>query len=74
MVIEHDNGLTSKIGSLSEDVLVKKGDIVKSGTKIGTASNTANREQNIGNYISLTLLDKSGKKVDPSNYLTLTSK
>ncbi len=74
VVIEHDNGLTSKIGSLSEDVLVKKGDLVKSGTKIGTASNTANREQNIGNYISLTLLDKSGKKVDPSNYLTLTSK
>ena len=72
--IKHNNGLVSKYASLSSDLLVKTGEKVKSGQQIGTASNSANREQNIGNYLQLTLLDENGNKVNPSNYLSLEIK
>ena len=72
--IEHANGLVSKYASLDEDVKVEEGDSVKSGDQIGNASASANSEQNIGNYLKLTIFDEKGEKVNPSNYLSFSNK
>lgn len=72
--IQHANGLVSKYASLDEDVKVEEGDSVKSGEEIGNASASANSQQNIGNYLQLTIFDENNNKVDPSNYLSFTNK
>ena len=72
--IEHDNGLISEYGSLSEDVKVKKGDAVASNAVIGYVSASANAEVSDGAHLHFTLYDTSGKKIDPAGYLSLSSK
>lgn len=72
--IEHANGLVSKYASLDEDVKVEEGDKVESGDEIGNASASANAQQNIGNYLQLTIFDENGNKVNPSNYLSFSNK
>ena len=71
--IEHGNGLVSVYGSLGNDVLVKVGDSVTKGEKIGNASSLAASSSKYGDHLELTLL-QDGKKIDPNNYLDLQNK
>lgn len=71
--ITHDNGFVSVYSSLDENVLVKEGDEVKKGDKIGEASNSASREFDDENALHFVLL-QSGVEVDPNIYLDLGNK
>lgn len=71
--IEHSDGLVSVYSSLAREELVKVGDQVTRGQKIGTASNEAASSSKYGEHLEFTLL-KDGKKIDPNNYLDLQSK
>ena len=72
--IEHDNGIVSEYASLSEDVLVNKGDTVASNAVIGYVSASANAEASDGAHLHFTMYDTNGKKIDPAGYLSLSSK
>ena len=74
VVLEHANGLTTSYGSLDEDLKVEKGDAVKKGDVLGSASESASRECGIGAYLHFTTFDEEGKKIDPAAYLNLSSK
>ena len=71
--ITHDNGFVSVYSSLDENVLVKEGDEVKKGDKIGEASNSASREFDDENALHFVLL-QNGVEVDPNIYLDLGNK
>ena len=73
VVIEHGDNLTSKYGSLKEEVSVKVGDKVKKGDVIGTASDSAMRETDIGTYLHFEMLEGE-TKVDPAGYLNISNK
>ena len=73
VVIDHGNNLTSKYGSLQEDVKVKVGDVVKKGTAIGIASDSAKRETDVGTYLHFEMLEGENK-VDPAGYLNISNK
>ncbi len=73
ITIEHSDGFVSKYASLAKDVVVKNGDKVKAGQKIGDASNTAGFEAGLGAHLHFTLT-KDGTEVDPNNYLDLQNK
>ena len=57
VVLEHANGLTTSYGSLDEDLKVEKGDAVKKGDVLGSASESASRECGIGAYLHFTTFD-----------------
>ena len=69
--IDHGDGLISKYASLDSDVGVKVGDTVKTGDRIGKASNTATGEAENGEVHFEVW--KDGKAIDPSNYLDISS-
>lgn len=71
--ITHDNGFKSVYSSLGDEVLVKEGDVVKKGDKIGEASNSAGREFDDENALHFVLM-KDGVEVDPNEYLDLGNK
>lgn len=71
--IEHTGGLVSIYSSLDENVLVKEGDKVSAGQKIGTASESATGELDLGGHLHFSM-QKNGKYVDPNDYLDLQSK
>lgn len=71
--INHANGLSSVYSSLEENVLVKEGDKVGAGQKIGDASQTATGEFDLGSHLHFSML-KDGKFVDPNDYLDLQAK
>lgn len=73
ITIEHADGLTSIYCSLDSADLVKKGDNVVRGQKIGKISATANNELSEGNHLHFQV-KLNGKNVDPANYLTLENK
>ena len=73
IVIEHQEGLKSVYSSLAEDIKVKVNDVVKKGDVIGNASNTANKELNLGNHLRFELYE-NGVNIDPSSYLNLGNK
>lgn len=73
VVIDHGNNLTSKYGSLEENVNVEVGDVVKKGDVIGTASDSAKRETDIGTYLHFEMLDGE-TKIDPAGYLNISNK
>lgn len=71
--IEHASGLVSIYSSLDENLLVKVGDKVGAGQKIGSASESATGEADLGGHLHFSL-QKDGKYVDPNDYLDLQSK
>ncbi len=71
--ITHENGFVSKYCSLAENPLVKEGDKVTAGQKIGSASNSSNSEADLGNHLHFTLY-LNENPVDPNNYLDLQNK
>lgn len=73
ITLKHSNGLQSLYASLSDDVLVKKGDKVKAGTELGKADDTASSEAADGKHLHFSLIE-NGKKIDPANYLELEVK
>lgn len=73
VVIDHGNNLTSKYGSLQEDVKVKVGDTVKKGDVIGIASDSAKRETDVGTYLHFEMMEGENK-VDPAGYLNISNK
>jgi len=73
VVIDHGNNLTSKYGSLQEDVKVKVGDSVKKGDVIGIASDSAKRETDVGTYLHFEMMEGENK-IDPAGYLNISNK
>lgn len=71
--ITHANGYVTYYGSLADDVLVKAGDTVKAGDKIGTASKTAAAEAGMGEHLHF-YMTYNDTDVDPNNYLDLQNK
>lgn len=71
--IAHEDGFVSVYSSLSEEVLVKVGDKVEAGQKIGAASTSASNESKTGAHLHFTLL-KDGLEVDPNNYIDMQNK
>lgn len=71
--IKHANGFSTIYSSLDENVLVKEGDKVSAGQKIGKAGESASGELDLGSHLcfAMRLNDKS---VDPNNYLDLQQK
>ena len=69
VVIRHEEGYVTRYSSLEEEVLVKAGDTVTMGQKIGTVGNTALLENAIGDHIhfSVTCDDQA---VDPAEFLS----
>lgn len=70
--IEHEGGFVSTYSSLS-DSLVKIGDSVSAGQNLGEVSSSASNEMAQGDHLHF-VLQKDGKKVDPSSYLELSNK
>lgn len=70
VTIEHDGGYVSVYKSLGNDITVNKGDTVKSGDKIGSASASMMSELNTGAHLHFEL-KKNGKYVNPSTILNI---
>ncbi len=73
ITIKHSNGFESIYSSLNENMLVKEGDKVSAGQKIGTADNTAEGELKMGNHLHFAM-KLNNNFVDPNNYLDLQEK
>ena len=71
VTIEHSDGYVSIYKSLGNDVAVKKGDTVKSGDKIGSASTSMMSELDSGAHVHFEL-KKNGKYVNPSTLLPIS--
>ena len=73
ITIKHASGFESQYASLANDALVKVGDKVSAGEKIGETSQTASSELDLGNHLHFTL-KLNNKYVDPNDYLDLQQK
>lgn len=73
ITIKHANMLVSTYGSLSQNVLVQKGDKVRAGDEIGQADNSASSEMADGKHLHFGMLENN-KKIDPASYLELAQK
>lgn len=71
--IEHDGGLISTYCSLKDADVVKKGDSVLKGQKIGEMSTSASDESEEGAHLHFQV-SLNGKSVDPANYITFENK
>ena len=73
VVIAHANGLKTKYANLSEEVKVAVGDVVSTGTEIGTVGNTSGifTSKVCGDVLNVQVQDANGKDVDPSAYFDL---
>lgn len=70
VTVTHADGYVSVYKSLGDNVSVKVGDKVKSGDKIGVASNSMLSELNTGAHLHLEV-KKDGKPVDPTTVIPL---
>ena len=70
--IEHSDGLKTVYASLDSNTLVNVGDNVKKGDVIGKASNTATSETDQNGEVHFEVW-KDGNKIDPANYLDLST-
>lgn len=73
VVIEHGNGMRTMYSNLSDDIKVKKGDVVKKGNVIGSVGDTSIREAVSieGSHLHFAVLKKVKDKyesVKPSTY------
>ena len=73
VIIKHNDVYTAKYGSLDTNVLVKEGDTVKRGQKIGEISSTAKNETKSGKHLHFQLFRDEGE-VNPADYLNLETK
>lgn len=73
VVIKHDDHFSTLYGSLAEDTLVKVGDAVVAGQKIGTISTSAGNETMLGAHLHFEIL-KQDTQVNPNDYLNLENK
>lgn len=73
VTVTHADGYVSVYKSLGEDVVVKKGDTVKAGDKLGTTSDSMLSELKTGAHLHLEL-KKNGKYVDPDTVLPTQDK
>ena len=70
VVIAHANGLKTKYTNLSEEVKVAVGDVVSTGTEIGTVGNTSGifTSKVCGDVLNVQVQDANGNDVDPNAY------
>ncbi len=73
VVLEHEGGLQTVYGSLADGITLSVGATVKKGDVIGTASNSAHAEYNLGNHLRFEVL-QNGARVNPGSYLNLENK
>ncbi len=73
ITIEHEGGFVSVYSSLADQPTVQKGDKVSAGDKIGSASESATGELDLGSHLHFTLM-LNNDYVDPNDYLNLQSK
>lgn len=66
--IDHGQGLVSQYANLAATPTVKVGDVVSTGTIIGSVGGTAALESGLASHIHYALL-KEGYPVDPADYL-----
>lgn len=73
VVIAHANGLKTKYTNLSEEVKVAVGDVVSTGTEIGTVGNTSGifTSKVCGDVLNVQVQDANGNDVNPSAYFDL---
>lgn len=71
--IQHANGFSSFYSSLNENLLVKEGDKVTAGQKIGSAGESASGELDLGSHLCFAM-KLNNNTVDPNNYLDLQQK
>ena len=74
--IKHANGLKTRYGNLDANVLVKKGDKVKTNQVIAKVGDTAKvfSKEVFGEFLNLQVIDAKGEQVNPEKYFTLKSK
>lgn len=68
VVIDHDDGLQTCYASLTEDILVKEGQMVLSGQQIGNAGRSAGGEQALGTHLHFAVW-RDGVNCDPLSYI-----
>ncbi len=73
ITISHSDGFLSIYSSLAEEVEVEEGDKVVAGEKIGSASESAEGELDMGAHLHFTLM-LNDDYVDPNDYLSLQLK
>ncbi len=73
VTIDHGNGFVSTYSSLADGVSVEEGDRVSAGQKIGSASESASGELELGSHLHFTLM-LNDEYVNPNDYLDLQLK
>lgn len=73
ITLEHESGFESIYSSLQENVDVEVGQEVKAGQKIGSVSDTASGELELGSHLHL-CMKLNNAYVDPNDYLDLQQK
>lgn len=70
VIIRHDEGYTTRYGSLAEDVMVKAGDPVTAGQTIGYAGDSAITENTMGSHVHFSVT-RHDQPVDPAEFLSM---
>jgi len=70
VVIRHEGGYTTRYSSLSEDIRVQAGDVVKLGDVIGTVGSTALVETVLGPHVHFSVTWQDAP-MDPADFLNL---
>lgn len=70
VIIRHDEGYTTRYGSLAEEVMVKAGDQVTAGQTIGYAGESAITESALGSHVHFSVT-RHDIPMDPAEYLAL---
>jgi murein DD-endopeptidase MepM/ murein hydrolase activator NlpD len=73
ITIEHRDGLKTVYGNLDQNVNVSQGDRVEKGQRIGSVGQTSNIEFTNIPHLRVEVL-KDGKRVNPNDYIDLSSK
>ena len=73
ITIKHDNGLKSVYRFVTETDLIRVGDKVEKGEVIATVAEATGDEYKDGAHLHFAM-EKDGKSVDPTQYLTLEEK
>lgn len=73
VTIQHSNGFVSCYSSLASEGLVKEGEKVSAGEKIGQVSESASGEKDMGAHLHFSLMHNNSI-VDPNDYLDLQQK
>ena len=70
VIIRHDEGYTTRYGSLAEEVMVKTGDRVTAGQTIGYAGDSAITESSLGSHVHFSVT-RHDQPVDPAEFLSI---